>query len=114
MYSVHVLYMYMYLYCIALVCKYVHFVGKNLCSFLLIPGPGDSLESPAHLATPSPGNITPKLPKSRGSFTSHLGRGTSPFTSPPDLDRSARDHLAGGPLSISGNYKDASGRVIKR
>lgn len=80
------------------------------------PGPGDAMDSPAHSMTSpiSPGNVTPKLSRNRGSFTSHIGRGTSPFTAPPDLDRSARDHLPGGPVSISANYKDSSGRIIKR
>ena len=75
------------------------------------------MDSPAHAMTSptSPGNL---LHRNRGSFTSHMGRGTSPFTAPPlatDLDRPlARDLAHVGPLSISGNYKDASGRVIKR
>ena len=76
---------------------------------------------------PSPGLVTTPLkiqtPTSAtlSSAATPVNR-TTPSLTAPDLDRSAvmvaKDHLSSGStshcVSLSGDYKDASGRVIRR
>lgn len=90
-------------------------------------GPGDALDTP----TPGSSAATPhklQTPTSAGFSSSGGGAGggvgvaTTPLLTAPDLDRSAvmvaKDHLTSGNtsncVSLSGDYKDALGKVIRR
>ncbi len=83
-------------------------------------GPGDALDSPlitiatTPRKTPTPTQVTLPPLSTEGE--------TTPSSAGPDLDRSAmsvtRDHLTSGGVgnvvSLSGDYKDSAGRVIRR
>ena len=92
---------------------------KDLVRFLRAIGPGDLLESP-HITMAMTPLKTP-TPTSSLTMPSPLATVTNGIDT-PDLDRSAvsvaRDHLSSGStssfVSLSGDYKDASGKVIRR
>ena len=89
------------------------FVMLKNCPYGYYSGSGDHLES----STPG-GSITPATPRKIPTPTVSV----TPSTSAPDLDRSAisitKDHLSSGStssvVSLSGDYRDASGKVIRR
>ncbi len=86
----------------------------------LYAGTGDTLDSPLMTMattprkTPTPTLVTLPPLSTEG--------GPTPTSAGPDLDRSAmsltRDHLTSGGVasmvSLSGEYKDASGKIIRR
>lgn len=89
-------------------------------NYVTVLGPGDSLDSPlitmatTPRKTPTPTQVTlPPL---------SVEAEATPTSAGPDLDRSAvsltRDHLisgsVAGSVSLSGEYRDASGKVIRR
>ena len=86
---------------------------------LIILGPGDMLDSVTRDATTP---ISAHFPKTPHAPPTPPSVGTTPSLPVPDLDRSAisiaQDHIASGStsstVSLSGDYKDATGRVIKR
>ncbi|XP_064397549.1 guanine nucleotide exchange factor subunit RIC1-like [Halichondria panicea] len=97
----------------------VRFLKTIAC---LYAGTGDTLDSPLmtmattprKTPTPTPTRVTLPPLSTEG--------GPTPTSAGPDLDRSAmsltRDHLTSGGVanmvSLSGEYKDASGKVIRR
>lgn len=102
------------------------FCGSFLLSSSVSPGPGDGVDSPGSSLTPhkphTPTSATSSFSLSSSATTPGTGVGHFPASSTPDLDRSAflvtRNHLTSGStsgsVSLSGDYKDASGRMIKR
>ena len=93
--------------------------GNGVWSLLYSPGPGDVLES-ASRDTTTP--ISAHFPKTPHAPPTPPSVGTTPSLPVPDLDRSAisvaQDHITSGSTSstvnLSGDYKDASGKVIRR
>ena len=107
---------------------------------MIFIGPGDMspLSPVSSLPTPStpysakplkPSGIYPPIHYSSVIFTIHLGPSSlganalsSPVSNLPDLDQSVvmvtRDHLSSGNpsgvVSVSGDYCDSSGKIIKR
>lgn len=75
--------------------------------------PGISATTPHKIQTPSSAGF---------STSGTVGGAGTPSVMAPDLDRSAvmvaKDHLTSGNtsncVSLSGDYKDASGKVIRR
>lgn len=92
---------------------------KDLVRFLRAIGPCENVETPLHGGhhTPATPLKTPLAPPTSTPTTA-----VPPSPQAPDLDRSAmsvtRDHLSSGStssvVSFSGEYRDASGRVIRR
>jgi hypothetical protein len=93
---------------------------KDLVRFLRAIGPGDMLDSVTRDSTTP---ISAHFPKTPHALPTPPSVGATPTSLPvPDLDRSAisvaQDRLASGStsstVSLSGEYRDASGKVIRR
>ena len=104
-------------FCISLVVDYLIQTPATCTS-----GPGECIESPTSTTVATPATPHVKTPLAMTTPTSATGTMPSLVAMPPDLDLSAmsiaRDHLTSGStssvISFSGDYKDASGKVIRR
>ena len=93
-------------------------VSLSVCECVCV-GPGDMLDSVTR-ETVTP--VSAHFPKTPHAPPTPPSVGTTPSLPVPDLDRSAisvaQDHLSSGgvpaTVSLSGDYKDASGKVIRR
>ena len=99
--------------------RYVVIIFFTSKSTLPLAGPGDMLDSVSRdTATP----ISAHFPKTPHAPPTPPSVGTTPSLPVPDLDRSAisiaQDHITSGStsstVSLSGDYKDLSGKVIRR
>jgi hypothetical protein len=96
-------------------------LSTDLVRFLKRIGPGDITPVSPVFSLPTPSTPLVKTPKASGPVSLPVTM-SAPSRNVPDLDQSVvsvtRDHLSSGStsniVSISGDYQDSTGKVIKR